>query len=370
MKDLSSGRAALTLLAPVFLILALVMISNLRPAVAAKVPAGDGTIQLAFIGSIVQVDSTTGTPIASPPPLPYQHLYLNVLGVRLNPNASAAENDKNWVTIPAPVLKGIGNKAGTSQLPIDLTQIGQLATFFNNANVKANIKNQSYNEVELLLNSVTPGSIVPLCSALPSPGEGCTSYPITFPAGTSGSPLSIHNSLTLTLAKKAVLPLVINITVDVPTPPTVTGNQVKLNLPTIDVIPNTFASPPGTATPKVTPTPVALNQYLALVTGKVTGPSGAKSVVNAEPAGTSNLVSPINPFNLFSDGTYALYLPALPGGTAYDFYTSASGRGFELAPNVTVLPNTAANPPLDFTVSDHGTVAVKGSLADACTGGL
>ena len=156
------------------------MLSNLRYAVAAKVPSGDGTIHLGFIGTIVQVDAG-GTPIANPPQLPYQHLYLNVLGIRLNTNANAAAGDKNWVTIPAPILKGIGNKGGTSQVTIDLTQNNQLATFFANFDIKANTKNQSYSVVELLLNSANPGSIVPLCSALPSPGEGCTGYPIALP---------------------------------------------------------------------------------------------------------------------------------------------------------------------------------------------
>jgi hypothetical protein len=373
-KDLSSGRAALALLAPVFLILALVMISNMRVAVAAKVPDGDGTIQLAFIGSVVQVDGDD-TPITDPPPLPYQHVYLNVLGVRLNPNVGAAEGDKNWVTIPVPVLKGIGNKAGTSQLSIDLTQIGQLATFFNNAFVKANKKNQTYTEAELLLNSANPGSIVPLCSALPSPGEGCTAYPIAFPPG---SPSSIRASLIgsdgnpsagLRLAKLAVVPLVLDITLDVQSPPSVTGNQVTVFAPTIEVIPNTLVQLPSTATPKVTPTPVAVNPYMALVTGKVTGKNGSNTVINVEPTGTSDLVSPINPFNLFSDGTYNLYLPVLPGGsTAYDFYASARDRSFAIYSDITVSPLIPTT--LNFTQTTHSSQPVKGSLIDACNGGV
>lgn len=375
MKDLSSGRAALALLAPVFLILALVMISNQHLAGAASVPAGDGTIQLAFIGSVVQVDAE-GTPIAEPSPLPYQHLYLNVLGVRLNPstNAEVAEGDPNWVTIPAPVLKGIGNKAGSSQLSIDLTQIGQLATFFNNAFVKANKKNQVYNQVELLLNSTNPGTIVPLCSALPSPGEGCTAYPITFLPQASSSPLSIRATLSpsgFSLAKLAVVPLVVDITLDVQTPPSFTGNQVAVEVPSIEVIANTFEQLPSTATPKITPTPVAINPFMALVTGKVTGANGTVTVINVEPTGTSDLVSPINPFNVFSDGTYNLYVPALPAGaTSYDFYASATDRSFALAPDVTVLPNTVLNPPLNLTQKTVSGESVKGSLTDACNGGV
>jgi hypothetical protein len=365
-KDLSSGRVALALLAPVFLILALVMISNMRVAVAAKVPDGDGTIQLAFIGSVVQVDGG-GIPIVDPPPLPYQHVYLNVLGVRLNPNVGAAEGDRNWVTIPAPVLNGIGNKAGSSQVTLDLTQIGQLAAFFNNAFVKANKNKQVYQEAELLLNSANPGSIVPLCSALPSPGEGCTTYPLAFGSG----PPSIRAPLSLSLAKGAVLPLVVDITLDVPSPPSVTGNQVTVQAPTIEVIPNTFVQLPSTATPADTPTPVAINPYMALVTGKVTGNNGTSTVINVEPTGTSDLVSPINPFNLFSDGTYNLYLPALPAGaTSYDFYASGPDRSFELAPDVTVLPNTVLNRQLDFTQTTHSGESVRGSLADACNGGV
>ena len=124
MKDLSSRRAALTLLAPVLLILALVVLSDLRLATAAKVPDGDGTIQLAFISTL----ESNGSPIASP--IPFQHLYLNVAGIRLNTDPSAAEGAKGWVTIPAPTLKGIGNKAGTAQLSIDLTQTTAARQFF------------------------------------------------------------------------------------------------------------------------------------------------------------------------------------------------------------------------------------------------
>ena len=348
------------------------MISNGHLAGAAAVPAGDGTMQIAFIGSIVQVD-LSGNPISSPPPLPYQHLYLNVLGVRLNPNAAAGENDSNWVTIPAPVLKGIGNKAGSSQVTIDLTQIGQLATFFSNAFVKANAKNQSYSAVELLLNSANPGTIVPLCSALASPGEGCTAYPITFPSLTPTAPVSIKTTLGsgqgLTVAKKAVLPLVISITVDVPSPPAVTGNQVMVDLPTIDVIPNVTVvpTPSSTASPKATPSPITLNPYMALVSGKVTSGNGTKTVINVEPAGTSNLVSPVNPFNV-ANGSYSLYLPAAPGGTTfYDFYASAPARSFAIASDIGVQPSIQ-NSPLNFTLASHPLQAVKGSLTDACNG--
>lgn len=369
MKDLSSRRALFTLLAPVLLILALVTLSDLHFAVAAKVPSGDGTIHLAFIGNIVQVDAG-GTPIVHPPPLPYQHLYLNVLGIRLNTDSGAAENAKGWVTIPAPILKGIGNKGGTSQITIDLTQNSQLATFFANFDIKANTKNQNYSVVELLLNSANPGSIVPLCSALPSPSEGCTGYPIAFPVN---SVLSIKTVPTpaLNLAKLAILPVVIDITVDVPSPPTVIGNQVTVALPTIEVVPNIVATatPVGTPSPKATPTLITLNPYLALVSGKVTGKNGSVTVINAEPAGTSDLVSPIKPFNIASDGTYNLYVPALPGGTAYDFYVSAPDRDFALANHVIVKP-LVQNQSQSFTISTHSGTQVKGGLIDACNGGL
>jgi hypothetical protein len=341
----------LTLLAPVFLLLALVMLGDWRQASAAKVPAGDGTINLAFIGNLVQVDAENA-PILSPPPLPFQHLFLNIIGIRLNPStdASVAEGDKNWVTIAAPVLPGIGNKTGTPQISIDITQIGQLAQFFTNANIKA----KQYNQIELLLNSVNPGTIVPLCNALPSPGEGCTAYPIGFPAGSGGS--SIRTTFDFDLAKKAVLPLVISITVDVPAEPSVTGSQVTVQVPTITAVPNSDDTQP-------------LNPYLALITGKVTGGNGATTVINAEPTGTSDLVSPINPFNILSGGNFAFYIPALPAGTAYDFYATANDRDFALQHDITVLPDTN-NSLATFPLKTHSRSAVKGSLVDACNGGI
>ena len=343
-----------TLLTPVFLILALVMLADRHPVSAASVPGGDGTVHLAFIGNVVQVDADN-VPIASPPPLPYQHLYLNVIGIRLNPSTQTsppiAEGDPNWVTIPAPVLKGVGNGTGTPQLSIDITQIGQLAQFFNNFNIKA----KHYNQIELLLNSTNPGTIVPLCSALASPGEGCTPYPIGFPSGSAGS--SIRTTFEFDLAKKAILPLVINITVDVQAQPSVTGNQVTVQVPTITAVPNSSDTQP-------------LNPYLALVTGKVTNGNGSSTVINAEPAGTSDLVSRINPFNMVSGGSFSFYVPALTAGTAYDFYASANDRNFGLANDVTVLPNVVNTPPLNLTLTTHGRAAVKGGLIDACNGGI
>ena len=108
---------------------------------------------------------------------------------------------------------------------------------------------------------------------------------------------------------------------------------------------------------------------MALVTGKVTGKNGSVTVINAEPAGTSDLVSPIKPFNIGSDGTYSLYVPALPGGTAYDFYVSAPDRDFALANDVIVKP-LVQNQAQNFTISTHSRTQVKGGLVDACNGGL
>jgi len=347
-KDLPSRWALFTLLAPVFLILALVLLGDWRPAAAAKVPSGDGTVHLAFIGNVVQVDASN-VPIANPPPLPYQHLYLNVIGIRLNTSTdpNVAEGDKNWFEIPAPVLKGVGKGTGTAQLTVDITQISQLANFFNNANIKA----KQYNQIELLLNSGNPGSIVPLCGALASPGEGCSSYPIIFPSGGA----SIRTTFLFNLHTNTVLPLVIDITVDVPAQPLVTGNQVTVQVPTITAVPNSDDTQP-------------LNPYLALVTGTIKNGNGSSTLVNAEPAGTSDLVSPINPFNTVSGNRFSLYLPALPTGTAYDFYVSANDRAFGLANNVIVVP--ATNTPLSITLPTRARATVKGSLVDACHGGI
>jgi hypothetical protein len=360
-KNLSSRRAAFTLLAPVFLILTLALLSDMRPASAAKVPSGDGTIQLAFISTL----ETNGNAIISP--IPFQHLYLNVVGLRLNTNAGAAVGAKGWVTIPAPTLPGIGNKAGTPQLTIDLTQTTQLASFFNNFNIKANTGNQAYGVIELLLNSTSPGSIVPLCSGVPSPGEGCSAYPITFASGSNAS-IFTNPEPALTLAKQAILPLVINITVNVPTPLTVTGGAVVIDQPSIAVIPNSLATyVPPSPSPKATPTLVPINPYLGMVAGQVKNTNGSTGVINAEPAGTSDLISSVNPFNVKGNGSFIFYLPAVQGGTAYDLYVRASDRDFGVASDLVVVPDAVPSP-ASFTLATHGSSQVKGSLVDACTG--
>jgi hypothetical protein len=360
-KDLSSRRAALTLLAPVFVILALAILSDMRMAAAAKVPSGDGTIQLAIISTL----ESNGSPITSP--IPFQHLYLNIAGVRLNTDATAAEGAPGWVTIPAPTLTGVGNKAGTAQLTIDLTQSTQLASFFNNFNIKANAKNENYSAVELLLNSSSPGSIVPLCAGIPSPGEGCTSYPITF-AG--GSDLAIRATTDLTLASQTVAPLVVNITIDVPTPMTVTGGSVVVDQPSITVVPNTLATyVPPSPSPNATPTLVPVNPYVGLVAGQVKNTSSTTGVINAEPIRTSNLISAANPFAIRGNGSFAFYLPALPDGTAYDLFAHGNDRDFDLQSAAVVVPNVAPTPTI-FTLTTASNTTVKGSIIDACTGGI
>ena len=259
MKDLSPRWAAITLLTPVILILSLILLADLNRARAAKVKTGQGTVVVGFTGSVVQVDASDN-PIPNPPPLPFQHVFLNVISVRLNPSTSDIVTDGvgGWVTIPVPA--GVGNSAssgfvqtglnfggnlgftsqtislgeGRSEIQIDATQLPQVPLLFNASTVRAN----TYNQVELVLDSSTfkitgsnpnsnsgqltasnAGNVVPLCSsaglATQGGSEGCVVYPVTIfdPSSTIGA---AHSPVEV--GRQGLVPLIINIQVDVESP--------------------------------------------------------------------------------------------------------------------------------------------------------
>jgi hypothetical protein len=126
-KDLSPRWIALTLLTPVILILSLILLANLNRARAAKVRTATGTVVVGFTGSVVQVDAND-KPIANPPPLPFQHVFINVISVRLNPSTSpiVSDNESGWQTIPVPA--GVGKSTTSGVVVTGLDFGGNLST--------------------------------------------------------------------------------------------------------------------------------------------------------------------------------------------------------------------------------------------------
>ncbi|MGH7987208.1 MAG: hypothetical protein ACREQX_13095 [Candidatus Binataceae bacterium] len=323
--------------------------SSSTSASSSAIPSNIGTVEVAMLANSGQ---------------PFQDITLNVLAVRLNPSTdpNVAESDKNWQNISVPPANGliasgastmiIGTNPGTSASKsaqfgqvvqsLDFTQLQGMAQLFN----AGAIKPQTYTQVELLLSPTNPGSITPICGADPA-AEGCIPYPLRLASGIS----SIRTTLPggLTVVKRELVPLVL---------------EVNLNLPSPAVAPFTI-------TPTITIVPNANNNNpdLAAVNGKVTT-SGAVStsgknlpMVNAVLSTTGQFVAGVA---VSKDGSYSLGLPATPSGTSYDLYTSSSGRSFAI--NSAQVVTAGQSPTVNFTPAAHGTQALKGTVADACTG--
>jgi hypothetical protein len=392
-KDLSPRWAAVTLLTPVVLILSLILLADLNRARAAKVKTARGTVVVGFTGSVVQVDANDN-PIPNPPPLPFQHVFINVISVRLNPSTSDTVTDGigGWQTIPVPA--GVGNSAssgvvqtglnfggnlnssnqvvtlgeGRSEIQIDAAQLPQTPILFNAFPVRAN----NYNQVELVLDSSTfkvtvsnengnqqtvsnAGNVVPLCGAggLQPGGDGCNVYPITIfnPASTIGVP---HTPVEV--GRQGLVPLVVNIQVDVESPAIANGAPILIQ-PHISVVKNSGTSQSGQP----------LNQFLGLIAGSVTNfAAGNKTLVTAELAGTDNVVEQYNVQSTGDTaGNYTLYLPAPAGGASYDLYASGPGRAYDLKSAVNVLPGSQEIG-VNFNTPTENTVTLGGTINDAC----
>jgi hypothetical protein len=392
-KDLSPRWAAITLLTPVILLLSVILLANLNHARAAKVKTGRGTVVIGFTGSVVQVDQND-VPIVNPPPLPFQHVFINVISVRLNPSTSdiVSDNIGGWQTIPVPA--GVGNSTtsglvetglnfggnlgftsqlitlgeGRSEIQIDAAQLPQTPILFNASSVRAN----NYNQVELVLDSSTfpitvsnpttgesqqtasnAGNVTPLCGGLQASGEGCIVYPVTIynPA----SPIGVPHA-PVEVGRQGLVPVMVNIQVDVESPALANGGPIIIQ-PHISVVENSGVSQSGQP----------LNQYLGLITGTVSNfASGNKTLVTAELAGTDNVVEQ---YNIQSSGetagNYTLYLPAPPGGAKYDLYVSGPGRQYALKSDVTVLPGSQITG-LNFNTPPVNTVTLGGTIKDFC----
>jgi len=321
---------------------------------------GSGVVQVAFKATLTSFD---GTPIAER----YQRVLLNVVSIRLNPIPGATDTTPGWVEIPAPAASGVINPAefittslnfggiGTvltlpsSILQLDLMPLQNIPFFFNAGTVPA----QPYGQLEVVLDSLAPGNLVPLCHS--GPGEGCISYLANL---TPQSVLSVPFSTTgYGVAPGAVQPLLINVAVTVGAPPSSPATGAVAITPVI--------SAQGNLLPSATPAP------LGVATGTVANAT-ANTLVSAELSGTDQVIAATH----LSNGAFILNLPALTeqqGGTSYDFYVSGGDTTYAVSKGQTVsIQGSATSPPppvnLDFAVQSSPVGTLTGTIADACTG--
>ena len=363
MKQLGSQRVAVTLLAPVLLIFALLFVSGSPPRAATGTTKG--TVEVGFTSTISLPNSGKL----------FQRILLNVVAVRLNPSTAAtvSESDPQWQVIPAPAgvgasaATGVVNTAissggnfgpnggivevgqGRSEIQIELNLLQNQAQLLNSAKIPA----KTYHHIELLLDPDTPGNFVTLCGQGTPRGEGCIVYPAVL--GTPNSPILVQGTVDFEVSRGATVPLVLNVDPGIKAVPISSTDSVTIN-PTITVVPNqSIGSVPG-------------NPEFGLVSGAVTNP-GKNETVTAELTGTNQIVASVA---TQSSGSYALYLPAAPapGGTTYDFYASAKGRTTEVASGVKVgplLPGQQAQ--LNFSPVTVPSQSVSGRVVDECSTG-
>jgi len=295
-----------------------------------------GLLQIGFTGTIA---ASTGTPQR------FKNVYLNVQEVRVNANPNAGSNGGGWQEIVVPqgvAQQGAGKPA---DLQIDLNDLQNLPALFNAGQIRRN----TYNLVEVELDTKNPGSIVPLCPPAGSGGlEGCAPYKITL-QNVSGliSPISPG----VAVGHFTMSTLLINLSLTVISAPSAPGGNYTVNV-------------------VVSPAPV--QQAMGLISGNIAGTSGITPnvrrvrtlSVTAEQAGTNIQVSSSPVVN----GNFQIQLPAAANtGTLYDLYTAGGGTSYSaerlppVFPGASTVPNFIIN-----TGQQLGTIS--GNITDACSG--
>ena len=327
-----------------------------RPDAAGAFPTG--TVELFFhaVGPFGQngLSSANGVPIASL----YQRVLLNILSVRLTPSSdlTLSNADPSWVTIPVPAASGstlptefittsenFGSSstlltAATSELQLDMIPLQNLPLLFNAVSVPAN----SFAQIELVLDSTTPGYVVPLCPTSVPAGEGCVTY-----AGNLASQTLLRALFTTPFAVPSgtVQPLVANLFVSVGGPPNADPTSTTVFIaPVISAQGNQNAE-------------TNQSSVLGVIAGTVENFDVNTTTVTAESAGTNQIVAATH---LNSNGAFELSLPALapPNSTLYDVYVSGNGA-YVVRSRVAVSAGTATS---------LGTLAVPGAAFGSITG--
>jgi hypothetical protein len=319
-KLLSGSGAALALLAPMALMLALVMgpVGCGGGSSSSSTPTPTmGPVEVGF------VDSSSGG---------YQQLLLNVLAVRINPNSnpSIGDNDKDWVDIG--VSPGLGSEG---ELQVDLANLQDQVQLLGTAQVPA----QKYRQVQLELDPNNVGQIVPNCPQAPSGDEGCVHYPLTLETLNA-----IRAPAGLEVVNGHLSPLIIDVNPGTITPPKKSSGFYGIDL--------SISVPDA-------------SQYLGEVHGSVAGvPSRDIANVRAELRGTNQLAGSAQVLS----GFYTLLLPAQSSsaGTLYDIFIHGNGVEYSAAAGVPITRGgiTARN----FTVAGAQTGFIGGRITDVNTG--
>lgn len=281
-------------------------------------PVGAGNVEIA---------------LADSPSSSLQQIVLNVVSVRFNPstNLQISETDKKWESIlPKPPSSGLG----PNEAVIDLNSLVMRAQIFNTGQLGT----KTFGQVELVLDPIAPGSVVPVCSPA-VPGEGCISYPMKLlKPGTN-----LRAALSLTVKSKQLSMLVLDIT-----PTIVSGPADSNGFYTID--------------PTITVAPV--NNFLATVSGTVVKGATRNEKITAEIAGTNQIVTTVN---TQKGGTFTFGLPAAAAGTAYDLFASGPNTSFFPLVNEVFTPGPAPLGDLTPHRPQPGQT-LSGTIVDKCTG--
>ena len=284
-------------------------------------------------GSSPTAAPTTGSVaialVGVPPVGNFRSVLLNISGIRINQVANASVSSPGWVTIPVPTAAGGGNNLSPGDLQLDLLQTQTGAVVFNVSGAPPG----TYQTVQVLVDPNNPGTIVPACQSGAANTEGCIDYPILF--GTNNVNLNtVIFSLNspLPVSANATAPLVVQLGVSITSFPTNVGDPYVV---------------------AITGSEINVGSYLASVSGnvKATGTVTAIHImpltVSAELSGTNTIVESVP---VRAKGFYDLELPAAPGGTSYDIFTTGGSYTYAAFRGITVTPGLLV-PGLDLTVT-------------------
>jgi hypothetical protein len=369
-----------------FILGLVVLMGDSKQASSATVPANKAVVAVAFSSTFGNDPNVQAS---------FQRILLNVISVRLNTSSTPgpiSDFAAGWVTIGVPAgvggntgvsvvntgnnfggTTGNGNQvtigSGRSEVQLDLGAIQNIATVFNTQAITAT----TYHHVELVLDSVTPGNVVPLCpsSVIGPAGEGCVSYKAVIATPTP-STFSIQTEATVDLTKgnNIVTPLLIQIDPGVQAPPTSFNQAVAIN-PTICVA----SSPSSCSAASIASTP-----QLAVINGVVTNSVAFSSShpvsITALNAGTNNIVLTQNLPNSCKGKKICPFIMNLPaafasaGGTNYDFVASGKSTSYAVVANVNLTSGVTSSLPRPFVVASRTTVSFAGKVQDGCNGTL
>lgn len=348
MKKLRTCSAVAALIAPVLLI-CLMLVASMDGRAHAQLANPVGKNGLVQVGFVANLQFPAGQPTPN-----LQHIFVNVVAVRLNPKPTGnstkfpPENNPKWVTITIPSGTGVGNAGRPGDLQIDLLAGRTQLQLFNTGKART----ETYHSIELSLDTTNPGYVVPVCSSVAGTTlEGCTATPLTLNNPTNQ--ISFIATNPIVVQKQAVTTLALQLSFQINNLPTIQGQ------PYVGTVSIAQVSPQA---------------YEATISGTVTGAgSGVQKkkvrrlTLSVEQQGTNNVIAFANVIN----SKYSIAVPAPPpgsgAGASYDIYISGGGVSYE-ATRITGL-FAGASPTVDFTpakvMSTQGNIA--GTITDMCS---